>query len=445
MSSYVLFSAVGSTDPVRNNYDGPMLHIIRHYNPKKVVLVLSEEMEKREKKDNIYTKAIYSLKPEIEVELIESQIERVFEFDEFKTFIPKEMDRVAKENSESTILVNISSGTLQMVNAMNLHIVSSQNNFKPIQVLTPEAGPNKSRVVTDPYDVDVEIGNNLDNDDSFGTPNRTREIDLDIYRRAILFEQIKELIKNYNYEACISLVNSNKAKFSDKLKNLLNHAKYRMLLNHEKANNHVINEYSDLKVDCSSYYMTIIEFYNLLKIKAHNKNYSELLIMLEPFTQELMRYFLKFEYKFDVKKYKEKFPHKDQETIRISADRIKKFDEKLYQNTYDSFNKGYVSSELYFYWDAINYFFNKNAKKDSELEEFRNMFETFIKIKKQRNKVAHELYRVNENSLEVNLNNIINKSEKFILKYFSKHIKKNQLGVYDLINERIIKELVEHE
>ena len=33
---YILVTCVGNTDPMRNNSDGPIMHIVRHYKPKKI-------------------------------------------------------------------------------------------------------------------------------------------------------------------------------------------------------------------------------------------------------------------------------------------------------------------------------------------------------------------------------------------------------------------------
>ena len=37
MSKYVFFSTIGKSDPIRGNYDGPFLHILRHYKPAKPI------------------------------------------------------------------------------------------------------------------------------------------------------------------------------------------------------------------------------------------------------------------------------------------------------------------------------------------------------------------------------------------------------------------------
>ena len=51
MAECVLFTCVGTSDPVREMRDGSMLHIMRHYRPEKVYIFLSKEMEDFEKAD----------------------------------------------------------------------------------------------------------------------------------------------------------------------------------------------------------------------------------------------------------------------------------------------------------------------------------------------------------------------------------------------------------
>ena len=51
----ILFSPIGNTDPITNNYDGAMLHIIREYRPDKVYLYLSKDIVNKEEKDHRYS------------------------------------------------------------------------------------------------------------------------------------------------------------------------------------------------------------------------------------------------------------------------------------------------------------------------------------------------------------------------------------------------------
>nr|WP_307955156.1 hypothetical protein [Streptococcus uberis] len=45
-------SAVGTTDPIRNFYDGPLLHIARVYKPDKIILIFSEELLSKKRSYN---------------------------------------------------------------------------------------------------------------------------------------------------------------------------------------------------------------------------------------------------------------------------------------------------------------------------------------------------------------------------------------------------------
>lgn len=49
----VLFSPIGSTDPIRGGHDGAMLHICRYYQPDKVYLFLTGEMSVADKIERV--------------------------------------------------------------------------------------------------------------------------------------------------------------------------------------------------------------------------------------------------------------------------------------------------------------------------------------------------------------------------------------------------------
>lgn len=50
----ILFSAVGSTDPIAGQHDGAILHIARHYDIDEIYLYYSKEKCELEEKDNRY-------------------------------------------------------------------------------------------------------------------------------------------------------------------------------------------------------------------------------------------------------------------------------------------------------------------------------------------------------------------------------------------------------
>lgn len=134
----VLFSPVGMTDPVRCNRDGPLLHIIRHYRPDKVYLFFTSETEELEKTDGRYCKSIKKAGFDCRVETIFSSIGDPSDFDAFMKAFPETLKGIAEENPGTQLLVNISSGTSQMISALCLEIASNRYDLLPIQVKTPE-------------------------------------------------------------------------------------------------------------------------------------------------------------------------------------------------------------------------------------------------------------------------------------------------------------------
>ena len=48
----ILFTCAGTSDPVRGNRDGGILHIMRYYHPKRVYLFLSQQIADLEATDH---------------------------------------------------------------------------------------------------------------------------------------------------------------------------------------------------------------------------------------------------------------------------------------------------------------------------------------------------------------------------------------------------------
>lgn len=122
----ILFSCVGSTDPVRGLRDGSMLHIMRHYRP--------------------------------EIVRIESNIRDVSDFDCFYDEFGKYIRELQIAEPDAEILLNLSSGSVQM--KMTLALLSADLRFRTrgIQVKTPEKAASKAQRTTDKeYDLEAEI------------------------------------------------------------------------------------------------------------------------------------------------------------------------------------------------------------------------------------------------------------------------------------------------
>ena len=93
----VLFSPIGTTDPIRDCYDGGCLHIVRHYRPQKVVLYLTKQMAKLEDKDQRFSKSIHSIDKDIEIKLIYSNVDGGFNYDDL---FPNLVDAIRAEKQD---------------------------------------------------------------------------------------------------------------------------------------------------------------------------------------------------------------------------------------------------------------------------------------------------------------------------------------------------------
>lgn len=59
----VLLSFLGTTDPIRGERDGAMLHILRHYRPEVVCLLFTPEVRKLAEADERYEKVFSTSSP----------------------------------------------------------------------------------------------------------------------------------------------------------------------------------------------------------------------------------------------------------------------------------------------------------------------------------------------------------------------------------------------
>lgn len=197
----ILFSCVGSSDPVRGFRDGSMLHIVRHYRPDKVVLYLSAEIREDDAEDHRFQLVFDDFKKHIpdypfEVVRIESDVRDVSDFDRFYDEFGKYIRELQIEHPEAEILLNLSSGSVQMKMTLALLAADLRFHTKGIQVKTPEKAASKAqRTTDDKYDLETEIA--LNEDFEADAPKRCEEPKLFMVQREMEKNQIKALLKTY--------------------------------------------------------------------------------------------------------------------------------------------------------------------------------------------------------------------------------------------------------
>jgi len=444
--SRVLISGVGASDPIRDSYDGPMLHIIRNYRPCKVYLFFTQEMGKRDKIDNRYEVAIKDIDENIEVIKYYTKIENVHLFDECLDDVKNIFSKVINENQDDEILVNITSGTQQFTSTLNLYIVTNSRVIKPIQVTTPAGKSNKSEVVKEDYDVILEIECNEDNLDE--SANRTIEPNLFVFRNSFIANQIKTLIYKYEYDSALGIIKLNKFYLDEDILKLIRHLSYRYNLKKDLAQKEIIEfEEYDLFPIKDARCLRIVDYFNVMKIKQKKGHLSDFVLMLNPFTINIVEAFIELKLKIRLDKFTTRINKKDAESSRkFAPEKMKRFDRGLYDHISNQNNtlirEEYISISVYLF--IIEYYSN-NSKDTDMIKNFYSFIKIIDKInRKLRNKVAHNLIAIDEKDFKNDdgtghtSNQIVAGCEKYISQIFGNVCKKEAFDLYEKLNKFII-------
>lgn len=432
----ILFSAVGTSDPVRGGRDGSLLHITRYYKPSKVYLYYSDEMLRRDQEDNKCEVALKILDPSIEVEKIVGNLEP-YDFDGFI----KEFNRIINEIAEGNdgeILFNITSGTPQMKATLCLETVTSNKSIRAIQVLSPEEGANKNTPVFEQnMDVNDLMEYNLDNlEDS---ANRCIEPRIMSFRHSMLKSQIKSLIDIYDYEGAFRLVPG----FGNPtLQKLVDHCRLRLNLEYKSALK-TMKEYkgtnlfpvSELKI------AKLVEYLLMLKVKQKKSQLTDMVIGLNPLLIEIMEEYVKEVLGTDVKDFYNVDKRKDE--VRISTKKIDSIAPKFLEHLQTAFKGGFRDDSFVsidFLHEAIIYFSDEGKYGDIEL--YNNLRKLNASL---RNSSAHSLVAVSEEDVvkmsSMTSGKIIDGLEKQLRRIYKNRIPGEAFDAYDQINGFITEEL----
>lgn len=285
----ILFTCVGTSDPVRDFHDGPMLHILRHYRPDKVCVFMSGEMAKMNRKDNRIGITAEFIRTHWDgyspnFELISTDISDPSDMDAVSIPITEKVVKLASL-PDAEVLLNLSSGTPQMKIVLCMLACDTRFNTVGVQVKNHENASGKSdRTIKDDYDVRTEL--ELDEDEKDGN-NRCVEPELLHIERQQKKDQIIALIEQRNYSAVYAMKNA----MPDNLKALVGHLDARDSMQSELAHNRA----QSLKLPFSLYpkkevrvyrghsdYDEVSEAYLILLNRQHRKQYEEMVLRLNP-------------------------------------------------------------------------------------------------------------------------------------------------------------------
>lgn len=210
-----LFSPIGTADPITQLGDGPMLHIVRHRAPSKVVLFLSPAMAAHQDADGRYTRAIEMLCeeqccPVPTIELVRSDFDEVYRFDHYIAEFEKVLEVLSAESGTEPVLVNASSGTPAMEQALVALGSFGRLNLKLLQVTTPRHGVNARHDREDPNAYDLqemwEWNQSLrESEGEAADACRIVEVETPNFADRLLRENVIAMVERFEYEAAYEL------------------------------------------------------------------------------------------------------------------------------------------------------------------------------------------------------------------------------------------------
>lgn len=289
----ILFSCIGTTDPVRGEHDGPMLHIVRRYRPKRIYLFYSMEMAKTQaavsyvRKTRDWMNAHWGgYQPEWQE--IFCDVSKAHDIDALDEPIHQAMAQVLRENPGCEILVNLTSGTPQMMMLMAQLAMDLRYPTRGIQVSNFEKKSGTSeRANSKDYDIDLEL--EFNEDEQPDAPNRCTEPKLFALQKENSRRHIRALLEQRDFEAAAKLADT----MPEEAGRLVHHLAARNRLQTKEALRFA-GEVKTLpfplypyKTGSRAEYSPAAEYYLLMRNLAKAGQYTQFLLHMEPLTLKL--------------------------------------------------------------------------------------------------------------------------------------------------------------
>lgn len=465
MKNRILVTFAGNTDPTRGQHDGPILHICRHYKPDVIYLILTSEMEERDKEPyNIYEKSIQANLERYSPKIIRkiTKIRDAHLFDSYFDVIYNVFEEIKQEKHEMEIYVNLSSGTTQMTANLISYILDATDiRITPLQVATPAGKSNEEPPVNKHYDVGLEAECNLDNTLDSKT-NRVISPDLKRYSRVLVKKQIQKLLEQYEYASSLEILRREVFANQLELTTLLNFAIDRKNLKGFECNKK-LNALNNKNYDKFYYFLKdkdkkraeewykIVDYFAVANIKQKSGDISGYVLMLEPIVVNIYISILQDIMRKDLKEHFDQIKNKDNDSYKINVSKLKSKEglKKYLEDNIGSSLKDneYLSNKVLV--ATIKYYLEKQAIVRDGMEKayFDEFSEVLGKMKLSRNMIAHSLKSVSKLEFEEESGLKIDQINSKILDFFERFYKrfgyrKDMINLYDNINQEINKLLM---
>lgn len=297
MSDFVLFTPLGLSDPTRGNFDGAFLHILRYLKPHKAYLFMTSEISHYDDLDNRYEIMGQRVcKHEgFDCEFIKIKNPDLTDphlFGNFYFVFENIIRKVKSENLGLNILVNLSSSTPQMKEALHLICATSPYKLYPVQVVSPAGKANKTDPVGEKYDIDYEWANLIDNEKDMDPENRTNLVELDNVNLLFSRELIKGSLLAYDYHSALTVGNNIRELIGDDAINLIEAAFLRMSLNLPQAEKLADKAGYALFPIKNEPAKTIFEYILSLRLKVLRREYADFIRAISPVLTDLFEQYM---------------------------------------------------------------------------------------------------------------------------------------------------------
>ena len=302
----ILISAVGTTDPISNNRDAALLHIARTYRPEQIVLVYSEEMLV---KRDLVEKALCSIEdyhPKVVIESIILKNDEVYLFDKMYEVMGQIIEKYS--GTDHQLILNLSSGTPQIISALFALNRINDYNTQAIQVATPNKSANRKYVPLSSEDEQKLFDENEDNQKNY--EDRTIKDEAEKFNQSLIKRHLRNLISSYDYLAAEELVTR---KEYNKLLSKKKLARLRDILNDFVK---VFKTQAILK-DIQGYSLTEVEkkalnYFLMIEVLKERGQVADVLIKSKSYVEFIIEEKIKKDYP-DLIKYDGTFPKLNEE------------------------------------------------------------------------------------------------------------------------------------
>lgn len=440
----VLYSGIGTTDPIRGMHDGGLMHIMRFFRPEKVYLFLTAEMVRRDRKDHRIGKTFDYIRDHWDgyapqVIRFEAPIEDPSDMDALLDPMESLLEQAARENPSHEILLNLSSGTPQMQIILAQMAVDLRYRTLGIQIKSPERQSSSApRTNRDDFSVDDALELNLDEEPD--VVNRCCVPKMMAIRREAARNQLLALVDQRNYAAIAQMGSQLPAPYPMLARHLDHRSNFRLKEAEEAAAGLGGMKLHAGRGELPYRVYEMVEFFVVLKHLVHLKRYTDFVLRVNPFLIELQMALIREKLEERGIAEQELFPVVDRRK-KISPEAIGRLLPGLLAHMEAGFNGPLKEADLSI--KALNLMLEFFGADPSVVEQMAGCEKVNFRL---RNPSAHDLFTVtNQDTVRVcglDAETIIHRLEQALIgavtRYGDRALKK-RLNIYEY-GDRLLKD-----